>query len=470
MTFNCENDNLLLLTDSYKVGHWPQYPKGTTNVYSYFESRGGVYPSTVFFGLQYIMKRYLKQIEPADISEANLLYEAHFGTPDLFNKAGWGKLYWKYGGLLPIRIKAVPEGTVVPTGNIMMSVENTDPDFPWLTNYLETLLSQVWYPTTVATVSYHVRQMILDYLVKTGSPETIDFKLHDFGFRGASSVETAGIGGAAHLTSFMGTDTVRGIVTAKKFYNEPMAGFSVPASEHSTMTSWGRENEVDAFRNMIEVYGDMPIYSVVSDSYDIFAACRDLWGTALKDEVLAAKGTLVVRPDSGDPAETTIQVLDILAEKFGFEMNSKGYKVLNQKVRMLWGDGLEPRGIQSILDRMKFRNWSADNIAFGMGGGLLQKVNRDTQSFAFKCSSVVIDGEERDVFKQPVGQSSKNSKRGRLALIESPDDGTLHTVSAREPAVIDGDFPDLLETVFENGHILKETTFADVRKRTGMLS
>lgn len=455
--------NILLLTDSYKVGHWPQYPPGTQTVYSYFESRGGMYPATVFFGLQYILKTILqRQISLEDISWAASVYNAHFGSDKLFNRAGWERMYDKHHGQLPVEIKAVPEGMVVPVSNVLMTVENTDPEFPWLTNYLETILSQVWYPTTVATVSFHVRQMILAYLEKTGDPSLIDFKLHDFGFRGASSLETAAVGGAAHLTSFLGTDTVPALMMLHQFYGADMAaGFSVPASEHSTMTAWGRENEVEAYRNMIEKYGDMPIYSVVSDSYDIYEACRNMWGGELRDKVLNAAGTLVVRPDSGDPPKVAVELLDILSERFGAEYNEKGYKVLNPKVRLIWGDGLDPQMINSILFRMSLHGWSADNIVFGMGGGLLQKVNRDTQKFAFKCSSVTINGEERDVYKQPVGDSTKNSKRGRLGLYYNQDDG----FSTEEA----GFAFDLLETVFINGRMPKTHTLDEIRQRTGLL-
>lgn len=457
-------NNIMLLSDSYKAGHWSQYPPGTTNVYSYFESRGGEYDNTVFFGLQYILNRYLKnQFDYADINEAAEVYEQHLGSASLFNKAGWEKMWSKHYGSLPVRIKAVPEGTVVPTGNVLMTVENTDPEFPWVTNFLETLLSQVWYPTTVATVSYNVRKMILGYLEATGDPSLIDFKLHDFGFRGVSSLESAMIGGAAHLTSFLGTDTVPALTFLRDYYGtKTAAGFSVPASEHSTMTSWGKGNEVDAYRNMIQQYGGMPFYSVVSDSYDIFNAVENIWGGVLKDEVLAAPGTLVVRPDSGNPAETSIRVLELLAEKFGATKNEKDYLVLNPKVRMIWGDGLEPRTIQSILDRMKFRSWSADNIVFGMGGGLLQKVNRDTENFAFKCSSVVVDGEERDVYKQPVGQAMKVSKKGRLSLIRDMD-GTIKTVSEKQAYL--NDSKELLELVYENGMITRTQCLEDIRER-----
>lgn len=456
-------ENIILNTDSYKVGHWPQYPPGTSNVYSYFESRGGLFPATVFFGLQYVLKKHLMQPLTLDmVDEAAEVYAAHFGTDKLFNKQGWTKLIRKYEGL-PVKIRAVPEGTVVPTHNVLMTVENTDPEFPWLTNYLETILSQVWYPTTVATISYFVRQRILQFLEETGDPTLIDFKLHDFGFRGVSSFESAGIGGAAHLVSFLGTDTVPALLTLRDYYGASMAGFSVPASEHSTMTSWGREHEVDAYRNMIEQYGDMPFYSVVSDSYDIYEACEKLWGRKLRNEVLNAGGTLVVRPDSGDPPTVVIELLEILGREFGLTRNAKGYKVLNPKVRLIWGDGLEPNTIEGILQRMKGNQWSADNIVFGMGGGLLQKVNRDTQKFAFKCSSVVVNGEERDVFKEPVSDTGKSSKKGRLALVTNGRD--FKTIQQRNDVAS----ADLLKTVYENGELLSDVSLDEVRSNAGTI-
>ena len=209
-------NNIILLTDSYKVGHHQQYPKGTTNVYSYFESRGGLFPETVFFGLQYFLQTYLSTpVTKEMIDEAEEFYAAHFGNKELFNRAGWDYILQKYDGKLPVRIKAVPEGTVVNTSNVLMTVESTDPQCYWLTNYLETLLSQVWYPTTVATLSREMKKLITRFLEKTGDPNLITFKLHDFGFRGVSSVESAGLGGCAHLVNFMGTDTVAALLVAR---------------------------------------------------------------------------------------------------------------------------------------------------------------------------------------------------------------------------------------------------------------
>ncbi|WP_309923154.1 MULTISPECIES: nicotinate phosphoribosyltransferase [unclassified Arcicella] len=451
-------NNIILLTDSYKVSHYKQYPEGTTQIYSYFESRGGKFEEITFFGLQYLLKEYLagQVVTQHKIDRAAKLYEAHFGNASLFNKAGWEYILHNHGGRLPIRIKAVPEGKVIPTHNVMMTVENTDPNCFWLTNFLETLLLQLWYPSTVATISREVKKVISHYLEETGDPTTIDFKLHDFGFRGVSSVDSASIGGAAHLINFMGTDTVAALTFIQAYYGneDDMFGFSIPAAEHSTITSWGKEHEVDAYRNMLAQYLE-GLVAVVSDSYDIYHACEKLWGEVLKDDILARKGTLVVRPDSGEPKDIVLKVAEILGEKIGFTLNSKGYKVLHPTIRIIQGDGVNYESIGEILAHLKNHGWSADNVAFGMGGALLQKVNRDTQKFAFKCSAATINGQEQEVFKDPITDHGKLSKKGRLKLVF--ENGTYHTKKQEESG------EDILETVFENGEVLKEISFAEVK-------
>ena len=461
-------DNILLLTDSYKVTHWKQYPPKAETIYSYFESRGGKWQNVVFFGLQYYLKRYLSGnvVTQERIDEAEELFANHFGIKEYFNRAGWDLMLKKYGGRLPVRIKAVPEGTSVPLTNVLMTVENTDKDFPWLTNYLETLLVQTWYGSTVATQSHEMRLLILKYLKETGTEDLVDFKLHDFGFRGVSSVESAGVGGAAHLVSFKGTDTIAALRFARDYYGEPIAGFSIPAAEHSTITSWGKEHELDAMRNMLTQFPTGTV-ACVSDSFNIFEACRDIWGGRLKENVMARNGTLVIRPDSGDPIQVLVKgtpnVLDILAEKFGYVINSKGYKVLNDNVRVIQGDGIDFEMIGAILEAMKEEGYSADNIAFGSGGALLQKMNRDTLKFAFKSSSVVVDGVRRDVFKTPFTDIAKQSKRGRLSLVRD-ELGIFRTVREKEAAL----GADCLVEVFCNGEILKEWTFAEVRQNALM--
>jgi nicotinamide phosphoribosyltransferase len=306
------NKSIILNTDSYKVSMFKQYPAGTTGVYSYIESRGGRYDRTVFFGLQAFIKEYLLEpITQTDIDVADEILTAH-GEP--FNRAGWQYILDKHAGFLPVVIRAVPEGTVVPVKNVLATIENTDPECFWLTTWLETaLLRAVWYGTTVATQSYTIKQVILDYLERTGDPTTIDFKLHDFGARGVSSLESAGIGSAAHLVNFMGTDTITGVLFAREYYNAGIAGFSIPAAEHSTITSWGRDGEVDAYRNILNNFAKPgSIVAIVSDSYDIYNAVENLWGGELRQQVIDSGATVVIRPDSGDPVEVNRRLVEIL--------------------------------------------------------------------------------------------------------------------------------------------------------------
>lgn len=452
------HDNFILKTDSYKLSHWKQYPKGTSKVFSFFESRGGMFDQVVFFGLQYLLQEHLagQVVTEEDIREAAEVARLHFGNDALFNEAGWRYILKQHGGRLPLEIRAVPEGVVTFTSNALITVENTDENVPWLTNYIETLLVQTWYPCTIATQSREMKKIILRHLEETGTPGDINFKLHDFGFRGSTTFESAEIGGAAHLVNFQGTDTLAAIMLLRRHYDEPMAGFSVPATEHSTITSWGRQGEYDAFANALEAYPN-GIVSVVSDSYDIYHACRELWGSRLKEKVLERNGVLVVRPDSGDPIKVVVAVLDILGDAFGYVRNKKGFKVLNPKVRVIQGDGITYSSLGGILEAMKDNRWSADNIVFGSGGGLLQKVDRDTQKFAFKCSATERDGKWHDVMKDPVTDSAKRSKAGRLALIMQDHGYKTVRYTGKEE--------NLLVPVFRNGEVLVRHTFADIRKR-----
>ena len=456
--------NILLNTDSYKVSMFKQYPAGTTGVYSYIESRGGRYDRTLFFGLQAFIKEYLLEpITQADIDIADEILTAH-GEP--FNRQGWEYILRVHGGKLPVVIRAVPEGTVVPVKNVLATIENTDPECFWLTTYLETaLLRAVWYPTTVASQSYTIKQVIADYLERTGDPTLIDFKLHDFGARGVSSLESAGIGGAAHLVNFMGTDTVSGLLYAREYYNAGVAGFSIPAAEHSTITSWGRDNEVKAYDNMLTQFAKPgSIVAVVSDSYDIYNAASKLWGEDLRQRVIDSGATVVIRPDSGDPVEVNRNLVEILGEKFGYTTNAKGFKVLNN-VRLIQGDGINELTVRSILGAFMAMGWSADNIAFGMGGALLQAIDRDTQKFAMKCSSAEINGEWINVQKDPITDSGKKSKAGRVSLWTNSGGEFASSVTAPTGWTdkgIGGWTPAMTE-VYRNGKLVNEITFEQVR-------
>jgi nicotinamide phosphoribosyltransferase len=355
----------------------------------------------------------------------------------------------------------------VPAGNVLVTIVNTDPDFAWLTSVLETsLLRAVWYPTTVATISFRIKRLIKEYLEKTAdSTDGIDFKLNDFGSRGVSSLESSIIGGLAHLAVFKGTDNMAAVRAARQHYHESMAGFSIPASEHSVMTSWGgREGEVKSMANVVDRFGGKyPLVACVSDSYDIFNAAENLWGGELLEKVRASGSTIVVRPDSGDPVETPVRVIEILMERAGFTTNSKGYKVLPPYFRVIQGDGIDEVTIGLILREMEKRGLSAENIAFGMGGALLQKLDRDTNKFAMKCSSIEVDGSWIDVYKEPVGQADKRSKRGRLALVR--EDGRYKTVRVEEVRGWRDQEITCLELVYRDGDIRQETDLAQVRAK-----
>ena len=461
--------SIVTRTDSYKFSQFLQYPKGTTHISSYIESRGGEAES-VFFGLQAFIKEYLMTpITMNDVNRAEKIVTAH-GLP--FNREGWEIIVKEYGGKLPLEIQAVPEGTVMETHNVQVQVVNTDPRLAWLTSYIETaLLRAIWYPSTVATKSRKMKVLIAKALEETSDVPVMDqlmFKLHDFGARGASSAETATLGGMGHLINFMGTDTFEALEGVMRFYNtDEVVGFSIPASEHSTITSWGRENEVKAYENMIDKFaGDGKIYACVSDSFDIYAATRDLWGDALKEKILASGGTLVIRPDSGDPETVPVEIVEILAEKFGFTVNSKGYKVLPPSVRVIQGDGINEHSLPKILENLKAAGFSADNIAFGMGGGLLQAWNRDTLKYAMKASAIRIDnGPWTGFSKDPITDKGKKSKEGRLGLVHECGIGSCGFRTMPEEIA---NKKNLLRTVFRNGELLVEDTFAEIRNRAAL--
>lgn len=458
-------DNVILQTDSYKASHWKQYPPGTQIVSSYIESRAGDpsdrHQDTVFFGLQMFLYQNLsKPITQQNVEEAEEFFAAH-GEP--FNKDGWMDIINRHGGWLPIEIQAVPEGLVVPRGNVLVQLNNTDPTMPWLTSYMETaLLRAVWYPTTVATVSRNIKKIIKLYLRQTSDnpDQEIGFKLHDFGARGASSSQTAMIGGAAHLVNFLGSDTVEGVWAANKYYDAGMAGFSIPASEHSTMTTWGQECELAAFENMVDQFA-VPggLVAVVSDSYNIYHAVNNLW-PQLSEKVKQTGSTIVVRPDSGHPINTPVDVVEALANAVGTTVNSKGYKVLPNHFRVIQGDGVNADSIAQILQVLKAKGFSASNIAFGMGAELLQKVNRDTLRFAMKASAAKVSEQWRNVYKDPITDPGKTSKKGILALVETCGIGNCRYQTVLQAA----GQKNVLQPVYKNGRILRTQNLDQIRQ------
>ncbi len=457
--------NLILNADSYKSSHYLQYPPEAETTSFYVEPRAGKagapYPDVLFFGLQAFLKEYLSRpIDAADIDEAREVLTAH-GLP--FNEDGWRRILDQHGGLLPLDIQALPEGSIVPRGTALVQIDNTDPALPWLPSYIETaLLRAIWYPTTVATYSWSCKQVIAQALEKSSdhAAEALPFKLHDFGARGVSSQESAGIGGLAHLVNFSGTDTLAALMAARRWYGAGMAGFSIPAAEHSTITTWGRDEERAAYENMLDRFGAGPLLSIVSDSYDLANAVTHIFGEELRDKILSMNATLVVRPDSGDPRTVVIETIKRLITAFGATRNATGYLVLNPKIRVIQGDGVTLSTIREILDQLLAEGISAENVTFGMGGALLQVLNRDTLRFAMKANAVKMSGADwTDVYKEPATDPSKRSRAGRVAVVRAGNG--WQTIRADELAGRENQ----LKSVWRDGKLLVDWSLDEVRRR-----
>lgn len=425
--------NLILLTDSYKLSHPSQYPSNMISQYEFMESRGGRHPATIMAGTSYYLQKYLsKRVKPKHVEKAAAMAKLHGVS---FDYDGWMYIATDLKGKLPISIHAVPEGTLVPTGHPLLTIESTDarvPLAPWVASFVETLLMKLWFPITVATESYYIKQMLLKY----GSPEWAEFALHNFSDRGNSSVESAALAGFAHSTVFKGTDNFNSLAFCKKYYNIDMSGFSVDASEHSTTTSYGREHEEQFVYDLILSKPDATIISVVADSYDVynftnFCTAPDSRIRTLIESRLHQK--LVLRPDSGEPLEVLSKILTIMVANKLRPIERNDIKHEFRDFGLLWGDGIDIYGINEVLqwftdhDSPNRTLFAAENFVFGMGGGLVN-FTRDTQKFAIKCSSITLeednmsDGYEndgytyidRDVYKDPITDPGKRSKRGKV--------------------------------------------------------
>lgn len=458
------DNNLILMSDSYKYSHSEQYPENMTYMHHYIESRGGRYGFTQFFGLQYYIKKYLtNRITKEAIDEAEEIITKH-GLK--FNRKNWEYILEKHNGYIPLRIRAVKEGMVVKNHNVLVTVESTDENCAWLPSFFETLLLKIWYPITVATLSFNYKLMCKKFLEETSDNlEHLDFMLHDFGYRGVSSEESASIGGASHLINFSGTDNIAGIILTKKYYNSDMPGFSVPASEHSTITSWSKENEALAYENILDKYEDS-VVSIVVDSYNYYKAIEDIISNKLYEKIKNRKKTLVLRPDSGDAIANILFAMEVLSSKFGYTVNSKGYKVLNN-IKILQGDGINENSMWDILKSLKENGYSAENIILGCGGSLLQgnnesSINRDTHKFAMKCSCIIKDNKLVEVFKAPITDRGKVSKKGRLDLIKHATG--YKTVQIDHLPLNTYHKNTVMEIVYENGKLLRDINFEEIFK------
>lgn len=478
--------NPLTRTDVYKLGHMCQYRPGTEFVYSYLQARcpqrtpykdpdHESFDQVVFYGLQYYLKEYLSQpLEPwmaEDFFETYRQVLDQEPSEDVKQKIrGLCELgYW------PVHIKAVPEGTVLPVKNVLLTICNTLPEYYWCVGFIESLLLKVWYPITVASCSFQYRQLV-DRLYDETVDEDLhflkDFACHDFGFRSDSSEEGAALSGVAHQLSFVGSDTLPSLAFARDYYNATPGEVmkSVPASEHSVMCSFGREDELASFNHLLDLY-PTGIVSIVSDTYDIYNVLTDFM-VRLKDRILSRDGKVVIRPDSGNPEHIIcgnpdapfgspeyLGAVRLLDRVFGSSFNSKGYKVLNPKIGLIYGDGMYYARYKRTLNKLKDMGYAASNLVIGVGG-ILRNHSRDTLGFALKATCVKNNGEYIEIEKSPVTDLGKKSHKGLLRLDRVGDDWV--TTDQVAPDVESGGE---LVSVFRNGKLLIEHHFSDIRSR-----
>jgi nicotinamide phosphoribosyltransferase len=477
---------ILLMADLYKYSHWKQYPAGTTKVYSYMCARGSRVPGQdyiIWFGLQYYIKEYfLKPIT----TEEKLEY-IEYVTMSLGPQAVDPEFLACLDELiqlryLPLKIKSLPEGEKVPLKFPLLTITNTLPRFYWLVNFVETLLSKLWYTSTCATVSHRFRLLAEKFAGEY--TDHIPYQFHNFSYRSISSEESASLADAAHLMSFLGTDTMGGIVLLNRYYNqvgtEPGSkkiGFSVPATEHSVMCMGTKDGERDTLQRLIGLY-PKGILSVVIDTWNMWqfinGHARMLYGPIMKRE-----GKLVFRPDSspktpleiicGDPDGNDINerkgVLSLLATGFGSTFDIKGIAFLDSKVGVLYGDAITYEMAEKIFTKMKEQNWHSSNIVFGIGGVNFQWITRDTYNFAIKATYGVVNDIPLDIQKDPITDRKKKSACGLMTVYRNPETGAID--SFKDQCTPEEEEEGALETVFINGKLVKEVTFTDIRKKLG---
>ncbi len=461
---------LSVLADSYKASHFLMYPECKKMV-AYGEFRAPFEKDTtdtrfVFYGMRYFLENYIAvPWTEQDVEDADKFYSSHnSGQKFPYPKDLFLKFVKENKGYFPVKIEALPEGTVA---NVHVPVYQitAEGEYSRLVTFLETIMTQMWYPVTVATLSRRSKQIIkeaFDESVDDDCAFLLDTRLHDFGFRGCTTVEQSIVGGCAHLLNFIGSDTMSACYYAQFRLNEGRpVGCSIPASEHSVMTSWPTEQ--DAISNMIKQFGGPnSLFSIVMDSYDYENALYKIL-PKVAEEHKSRGGLMILRPDSGDPVQCILQALDAGEKVFGATTNKKGYKVLNN-VAAIQGDGINYHTIQDILAAVHKAGYSAQNVAFGMGGGLLQKVNRDTMSFATKLAYTVdANGVEHNIMKRPKTDGGKISLPGVLKVLRDPVTSALEIY----PAEYKDDRPNVLEVVYDNGPVegVCKETFDELRKR-----
>ncbi len=489
--------NPLLLTDFYKIHHNKMYPDNMTLLYSNFTPRKSRIPGidkVVVFGIQhfvqeYLIKKFNEEFFSLELNRLVAEYKRHCNVSTKHIEDLWDL------GYLPIEIKALPEGTLCPIGVPCFTIKNTHPNFGWLTNYLETLISaMMWQPITSATIAYEYKKLLSKYAIETtGSAEFVQWQGHDFSMRGMSSIESSILSGMGHLLSFTGTDTIPSIYALERSYGgNGLIGASVPATEHSVMCMGTKEDEITTFKRLLGLY-PTGILSVVSDTWDLWKVCTE-YLPQLKEEILARDGKLVVRPDSGDPVDIICGlqqsnpggysnqqweditnkpdfkgVIELLWETFGGTVNEQGYKILDSHIGAIYGDSITLDRAKQICERLKAKGFASTNIVLGIGSYTYQYNTRDTFGFAMKATYGEVDGEAREIFKDPItDDGTKKSKKGLLQVTNDIRDnkdiiGVIDQCSWEDEAA------GLLQTVFQNGVLTNPTTLQEIRERINQI-
>jgi len=489
--------NPALLTDGYKTGHHQQYPKGTTLVYSNFTPRSNKYApngckEVVSFGQQLIMKQihdtfqkdFFDQSKEKVCNEIKEELSLYLGTD--YDVSHFEALHDL--GYLPIQVKAIPEGTLVPMKVPVLTIYNTKPEFYWITNYLETLISNLlWKPMTSATIAFQYKKVLTEWALKTDEKgkEFVQWQGHDFSMRGLDSIDAVVSSGLGHLTSFFGTDSLPAIYGARKYYGaEGFVAGSVPATEHSVMCAGGKEDEIDTFRRLLETY-HKGILSVVSDTWDLWKVCTEHVVT-LKEEIMARDGKLVIRPDSGDPVDILCGklgpswalmdhkpedkgVIELLWDVFGGTVNEQGYKVLDPHIGAIYGDSITIDRANEICTRLEAKGFASTNVVLGVGSFTYQYNTRDTFGFAMKATYVEVNKpkfegdfnpEGREIFKDPItDDGTKKSATGLLCVEKLPDG----RIGLYDKVSWNTENTGILQSIYRDGYFLNPTTLSEIR-------
>ncbi len=480
----------LLLKDGYKVGHKFQYPDGTTLVYANLtprKSRNEQLDAVLFFGLQYFIKEYLlnqfdEQFFKQPKAEVMAAYKRRIDNYLGKDSIAYDHIEALHNlGYLPLEIKALPEGSLVPMKVPVLTIKNTLPEFFWLTNMLETLLSNIlWKPCTSATTAFQYQKVFTQYAKDTVGEDLsfIPWQGHDFSFRGMSGVEDAVMSGAAHLLSFTGTDTIPAIDFLETYYaancEAELVGGSVPATEHSVMCMGTQDAEIETFERLITQVYPAGIVSVVSDTWDFWQVITEFL-PQLKEKILARDGKLVIRPDSGDPVKIICGdaeavpgspaykgAIECMWETFGGSITPMGYKLLDGHIGLIYGDSITPERQLQILEGLKQKGFASYNVVLGIGSFTYEYVTRDTFGFAMKATYGEVNGEGRAIFKDPkTDDGTKKSAKGLIAIHKNEagkyayqDDCTWEQEQQGE-----------LKTVFLNGQLTLEHRLGEIRER-----